>query len=137
MPHRVLRAVLLDTISSCCGPAEAEKVVDKLLNLGVRLPTVTITDPSELDEIPDGAAVVVGNMQDPAAMPQVGIKVQHAILFAGEDEAYPFHDAGLAPPLPCTVVWMPGEEIDRLRAMAERTGGFDRAALRAALGEPG
>jgi len=108
----------MDEVSKCCGTEDACNVVDRLIAMGVRLPTITITDVSELDAIPDGSAVIVGNLQDPEARPAVGTKQRHSIAFSGEDEPYPFHQPGLAPPLPCTVVWMPAEQIKQLRAVS-------------------
>jgi hypothetical protein len=117
MPHRVLRVALLDQICRCCSAEDAERVVDALIAMGVRLPTVTITDVRELDQIPDGSAVIVGNLQDPTALPAVGTKRQYSIMFSGEEQPYPFHEPGLAPPLPCVVVWMPGDQIEQLRGV--------------------
>lgn len=122
MPHRVLRKVLLEILAPCCGDAEsAERVADGLIAAGLSFPTLTVTDVGDLDAIPDGSAVIVGNPADPASMPHVGVKRQHSIMFAGETSPWPFHDPNLAPPLPCTVVWMPGDQINILRAVIKES----------------
>ena len=134
MPYRVLRVAMLRAVQQCCGPDEAERVVDHLLTSGVRPPVLTITDAADLPLIPDGSAVVVGDLRDGA---RVGCKQPDCIAFAGEDEAYPFAREGLAPPLPCTVVWVPREGRDHFhRLYAQRTAqvmGLDAAAVLAAL----
>lgn len=121
MPHRVLRAVLLDVLAPCCGPEDAGALADRLIALGLRLPTLTVTNVDELDQIPDGSAVVVGNLAAPGSRPVVGVKQQHAITFVGDGQPWPFHDPKLAPPLPCTVVWMPAEQVEMLRAKIGET----------------
>ena len=116
MPHRVLRKVLLEILAPCCGDAEsADRVADGLIAAGLTFPTLTVTDVHDLDKIPDGSAVIVSNPADPTSMPHVGVKRKHSIVFA-EFGTWPFHDPNLSPPLPCTVLWMPGDQINVLRA---------------------
>lgn len=118
MPHKVLGRVLREWIGECCSPEDADAVVTRLLEMGIRPPMVTITEQADLDLIPNGAAVAVGNLLD--GKPTIGEKVEHAILFAGEDECYPFHADGLAPPLPCTVIWAPKDGRNHFRALYAR-----------------
>lgn len=121
MPHRVLRAVLLEILEPCCDAERAEQVADTLLAAGFGFPTLTVTDVRDLDKIPNGSAVIVGNPADPAAMPHVGVKGDHSITFTGDVNPWPFHNPNLAPPLPCTVLWMPGDQISLLQAVTEET----------------
>lgn len=136
MPNRVLRAALQQWISVCCGPTETTDVVDRLLELGVRPPVLTLDNVDDVDQLPDGTAVVVGDLSKNG---QVGTKCQHAILFAGEDQPYPLFLDGLAPPLPCTVVWVPIEGREHFtRIFAHRTAdllGLDKQALLRAYSE--
>ncbi len=110
MPLRIIRAELMKIISPCCDdPKIAEQIVQELLDKGWRPPMITITDPNELDGIPNGTAVLVGNVKDVEAHLMVGVKATHCLLLTGEDQPYPFHQEGLAPPLPLTLAWIPGE----------------------------
>lgn len=130
MPNRVLRAALQQWISICCGPAETTEVVDRLVELGVRPPVLTLDKVDDVDRLPDGTAVVVGDLSKGG---RVGTKRRHSILFSGEDQPYPLFLAGLDPPLPCTVVWVPEEGREHFaRIFNGRTAdllGLDKAAL--------
>lgn len=136
MPNTVLRAAMQQWISSCCGPDETVRVVDQLLELGVRPPVLTLTTLEELEMVPDGTALVVGDLSRGG---QLGRKSGNAIAFCGEDELYPFRLEGLAPPLPATVVWVPVEGRRHFaRIFARQTAdllGLDRVALLRELGE--
>src|SRR6476659_8706942 len=98
MPHRLLREVLRTWIGECCPEDAADKVADRLLEVGVRPPALTVMDPEDLDAIPNGAAVAVGNLVDGV---RIGRKQEHAILVVGERDPYPSQPEGLAPLLPC------------------------------------
>lgn len=112
MPHRAFRAKLLKIVSGCCADEmTANSIVDELIAAGLRAPTITITKVEDLDSIPNGSAVLIGNVKDPLSNLRVGVKATHCVLLTGEDEPYPFHQEGLAPPLPCTVAWIAGEDI--------------------------
>lgn len=117
MPYRFLRAAMVQLIGECRDMAEVVGVVDRLIELGVRAPVLTLTDAADLDLIPNGSGVVVGDLRQ---APRVGVKCDHSILFVGEDEPYPFYLEGLAPPLPCTVVWLPTEGRQGFAALYAR-----------------
>jgi len=117
MPHRLLREVLRTWIGACCPEDAADNVADRLLEVGVRPPALTVMDPEDLDAIPNGAAVAVGNLVDGV---RIGRKQEHAILFVGERDPYPFHLEGLDPPLPCTVIWVPQEAPEHWSALYTR-----------------
>lgn len=136
MPHRALREAMLARVTLCCStPGDAEKVVDDLTKMGVRPPAPVVTEVADLDAIPEGAAVVVGDPRN-GSRGRVGVKLGHAIWFGGDDEPYPFNDPSLAPPLPCTVVWIPGEDADSA-SMGERMGELSRSLLLQGLDEAG
>lgn len=97
---------MIHAIEGCCSPDDVGAVVDRLIELGVRAPVLTITDPADLDLIPNGSAVLVGDLRQ---SPQVGVKCNHSAMFVGDEHPYPFYLEGLAPPLPCTVIWLPQE----------------------------
>ena len=141
MPLRVVRAQLLKIISPCCDdPAVAEKIVDELIDTGWRPPMTTVTEVDQLDAIPDGSAVLIGNVTDLQAHLLVGVKATHCVLLTGEDEPYPFHADGLAPPLPCTIVWFPGEgQPDRVDVLQPEADGVVASLLlqQAAADAPG
>lgn len=110
---RAFRAKLREIVSDCCETDEmCDQVVDRLIEAGLRPPTITITRVEDLDAIPDGSAVLIGNVTDPEAKLAVGRKALHCVLLTGEDEPYPFHQDGLAPPLPCSIVWYAGETTE-------------------------
>jgi hypothetical protein len=127
----MVRQALMKIIEPCCDDPEVVKqIVDELIDGGWRPPMTTITEASQLDGIPDGSAVLIGNVTDMDAHLLVGVKATHCVLLTGEDEPYPFHADGLAPPLPCTVVWLPGEgQPDRLDIIPDNEADGNVAAL--------
>lgn len=130
MPNRVLRAAMLQWISTCCDDESTERVVDRLLEMGVRPPVLTLSTVEDVDRLPDGTAVVVGDLRTAGRLAE---KRGHAVLFAGEDAPYPLFLPDLAPPLPCTVVWVPIEGREHfMRIFARQTAdllGLDKQAL--------
>jgi hypothetical protein len=128
--NRVLRAAMEQWISTCCDNVVASQVADQLLRLGIRPPTLTLTEISELEQLPPGTAVVVGDLIKGGRLGQI---LDGAILFAGAIDPYPYGSDTLPPPLPCTVVWVPIEGRDHFaRIFARRTAdqlGLDRKAL--------
>lgn len=112
MPLRIIKAALRDELADCCGDDKVDAVVERIVEqLGWRPPMTTLVDASDLDRLPVGSAVLVGNLTDPDRYVHVGMVGTHCVLFAGEDQPHPFHQPGLAPPLPCTVIWEPQEEV--------------------------
>ena len=121
---------MLQWINTCCDSASSERVVDRLLELGVRPPVLTLDAVEDVDRLPDGTAVVVGDLRTGGRLAE---KRGHAVVFAGEDAPYPLFLQGLAPPLPCTVVWVPVEGREHFaRIFARHTAdllGLDKQAL--------
>lgn len=136
MPNRVLRAAMLQSISTCCDAESSERVVDRLLELGVRAPVLTLTAVEDVDRLPDGTAVVIGDLRSAGRLAE---KRGHAVLFAGEDAPYPLFLQTLEPPLPCTVIWVPVEGREHFaRIFARQTAdllGLDKQALLTAYEE--
>lgn len=113
MPLRIIKASLRRELASCCSEDTVDKVVERIVEeLGWRPPMTTLVDVEDLDKLPLNTAVLVGNLTDPSKYVHVGMVGMHCILFAGEDTVHPFHQPGVAPPLPCTVIWEPdGDQL--------------------------
>jgi hypothetical protein len=103
-----LRSLLVD----CCGEDTVDSAVGIVLAAGWTPPLRTLLTVAEVEDLPNGTPVIVGSLDPRKWPPAFGVKTDHAILFTGEEEPYPLHQEGLAPPLPCTVVWQPQDTTD-------------------------
>lgn len=108
MPLRAMRAALLKTLTDAgCPEDAAASAVRTVIDIqGWRPPARTLETAHEIDALPDGTAVLIVNPGSLTSTPVVGAKGKHCILIAGEDEPWPLFREGLAPPLPCRVIYM-------------------------------
>lgn len=112
MVTRILKASLRELLIDCCGEEKVDSVVDAVLAARWSPPLETLLTVEAVEALPNGTPVIIGSLDPRRWPPAFGQKVDHAILLAGEDEPYPLHAEGVAPPLPCTVVWTPPDTTD-------------------------